>query len=126
MLLLTGGKTMKRLIATTLLILFAPLALAGHHLNGTWKLDVTLGDGPAGTATFELTEEAGGVLTGTYSGAAGAAEVSGTVNGADVEFSFDSTAAGKVTYKGTFADGRLSGTCDYGMAGKGTFDGGKS
>ena len=115
----------KTLLATALLIGLAPLALAGHHLNGTWKLDVTLGDGQGGTATFDLTEAAGGVLSGTYSGAAGNSPVSGTVDGAAVEWSFDS-AAGKVTYEGTFADGKLTGTCDYGMVGKGTFSGGKS
>lgn len=117
---------MHRLTLILCLVLLAPLAAAGHHLNGTWKLDVILGDGTGGTATFNLSEEAGGVLTGTYAGQAGEATVSGMVKGAEVEFSFDSPAAGKVTYKGTYADGRLSGTCDYGMAGKGTFDGGKS
>jgi polyisoprenoid-binding protein YceI len=115
---------MKR-FAIVLLALLAPAAFADHHLNGTWKLDVALADAQGGTATFELMEEEGGVLTGTYSGAAGSAPVTGTVNGADVEFSFDSSAVGKVTYQGTFADGKLSGTCDYGMAGKGTFSGSK-
>ena len=47
------------------------------------------------------------------------------VSGADVEFSFTADQVGKVTYKGSFADGKLSGTCDYGMAGTGTFEGGK-
>jgi len=108
------------------MLLLAPLALAGHHLNGTWKLDVVLGDGPGGTATIELAEGADGKLTGHYSGAAGTAPVMGAVEGSDVQFSFDSPAAGMVTYQGSYADGRLSGTCDYGMAGKGTFEGGKS
>ena len=115
----------KKLLTTVLLILCAPLALAGHHLNGTWKLDVMLGDGQGGTATFELTEAAGGILSGTYSGAAGNSQITGTVDGATVKFSFDS-AAGNVTYEGTYADGTLSGTCDYGMVGKGTFTGSKA
>ena len=113
-------------LSIVLLCLLSPLALAGHHLNGTWQLDVTLGDGQTGTATFELTEAAGGMLSGTYTGQAGSAPVTGSVNGTDVTFSFDSPAAGKVTYQGSYADGRLSGTCDYGMAGKGNFEGGKS
>ena len=116
---------MKKLLIMAMLILAAPLALAGHHLNGTWKLDVNLGDGQGGTAVFELTEGEGGVLSGTYSGAAGNAAVTGMVKGADVEFSFDAQGLA-VTYKGTYADGKLSGTCDYGMAGSGTFEGGKS
>jgi len=49
----------------------------------------------------------------------------GTVKGSAVEFSFDSE-AGKVTYKGTFADNKLTGTCNYGMIGEGTFEGEKS
>jgi hypothetical protein len=98
-------------------------ALADHHLNGTWKLNVTLGDGLGGVATFELLEAADGTLSGSYSGAAGAAPVQGEVSGSAVTFSFESPAAGTVSYDGTFHDGRLSGTCDYGLAGKGTFEG---
>ena len=107
-------------------MLAAVTASAGHHLNGTWKLNVTLADGIGGTATFVLEEHEGGKLTGTYSGQAGEADISGSVDGAMVEFSFDSAAAGKVSFSGTYAEGRLSGVCDYGLAGKGTFDGGKS
>jgi hypothetical protein len=117
---------MIRLITFVLLAALAPVVLAAHHLNGTWKLDVRLADGNGGTATFVLNEAEGGVLTGTYAGQAGEAAVTGTVNGAEVTFSFESPAAGTVTYQGTYVDGRLSGTCDYGMAGSGTFEGGKS
>ena len=119
---------MRRILASVSFVVFAALsslAFAGHHLNGTWKLDVTIAGQAPGTATFELTEGEGGALTGTYVGAAGSADVTGMVSGADVEFSFDSQ-AGKVTYQGSYADGKLSGTCSYGMVGDGTFSGGKS
>ncbi len=116
---------MKKLILISWLCLIAPLALAAHHLNGTWKLNVSLSGQPGGTATFVLTEGENGVLTGTYSGAAGTANIMGTVKGNEVEFSFDSQ-AGKVTYKGTYADNKLTGKCNYGMIGEGTFEGGKS
>ena len=102
-----------------------PLAVAAaHHVNGTWVLTVDLG-GQGGDATFMLEEKEGGVLSGTYTGAVGSAEVTGTVSGNEVEFSFESDQAGKVTYKGTITDGVMSGTCSYGDLGEGTFKGKK-
>ncbi|MGE0624011.1 MAG: hypothetical protein AB7I04_06155 [Pseudomonadales bacterium] len=108
------------------LCLLAAQTLAAHHLNGTWKLDVVLGDAQGGTATVTLAERAGGKLEGTYTGAVGSdLAVTGTVDAAHVVFGFDSP-VGRVTFDGTYAEGRLSGTADYGMGGKGTFSGGKS
>jgi hypothetical protein len=104
--------------------LLAALALAAHHLNGTWLLDVALSDAQGGTATVLLEESTGGVLQGTYTGALGSdLPVSGTVDGAHVMFGFDSP-IGRIAFDGTYAEGRLSGTADYGMGGKGTFNGG--
>ncbi len=106
--------------------LLAAQSFAAHHLNGTWKLDVTLSDAQGGTATIVLNETANGILEGSYTGAVGSnLPVSGTVDGAHVMFAFDSS-IGKVTFDGTYADGKLSGTADYGMGGKGTFSGGKA
>ena len=99
-------------------------ALGAHHVNGTWVLSVDLG-GQGGDATFVLEEKEAGVLTGTYSGAVGSAEVTGKVSGNEVEFSFSSDQAGTVTYKGTITDGVMSGTCSYGDLGSGTFSGKK-
>ena len=106
-----------------LLALCCSLAQAGHHLNGTWKFNVTLGDGQGGVATIELTAQPDGTLAGSYSGAAGEAPVTGSVEGTSVRFSFDSPAAGTVTYDGTYDQGVLSGSCNYGLAGAGTFSG---
>lgn len=112
-------------LAATAWLLAAP-ALAAHHLEGTWKLDVALGDAQGGTATVTLSEKTGGVLAGTYSGAVGSdLPVTGTADGAHVVFGFDS-AIGRVTFDGTYEDERLSGTADYGMGGKGTFSGRKA
>ena len=94
------------------------------NLSGTWKLHARVGD-KSGVATFELIEGEGGILSGTYSGQVGTARVSGTVHGADVEFRFD-WHGGEVKYTGAYADGKLSGTCSYGAAGVGTFEGGRS
>ena len=116
---------MKHLMLATALFLTCASAMAGHHLNGTWKLSVDVG-GQTGVATFELKEGEGGVLTGTYTGIVGTQPVSGKVNGAEVEFGFDSPQAGKVTYVGTYADGKLSGKCSYAAVGAGTFEGTKA
>ncbi|MCZ6657845.1 MAG: hypothetical protein O7C67_11160 [Gammaproteobacteria bacterium] len=117
---------MKKLMLFACLCLASSFALAGHHVNGTWKLNVMLGGQQAGTATFELMEGDGGALTGTYTGAVGSAAVTGSVNGAEVEFSFDSQAAGIVSYRGTVSGNKMEGSCDYGVAGEGTFEGEKS
>ena len=112
-------------LAFALWLLAAP-ALASHHLNGTWKLDVVLGDAQGGTATITLTETGTGALEGTYSGAVGSnIPVTGTAEGAHVVFSFDS-GIGTISFDGTYANGQLSGTADYGMGGKGTFSGSKA
>lgn len=103
----------------------ASAVFASHHVDGTWVLTVALGDGQGGDATFELKEEEGGKLTGTYSGALGQADVTGTVSGNEVEFSFDSQ-AGKISYKGTVDGDSMEGTCSYGQLGNGTFKGKRS
>ncbi len=99
----------------------APMLAAS--MEGTWVADVDL-DAGSGTATFEF-KQAGDVLTGTYSGTLGEAKVTGKVNGKDVEWSFEASAQGetlKVVYKGTVAeDGTVSGKCEYGSLGSGTF-----
>ena len=118
-----------RAIPTTALIgllLFAGAALAAHHVNGKWLLAVDLGGG-GGDVTIVLEEGEEGALSGTYSGQMGTAlEVTGKVNGNEVEFSFSSDQAGKITYKGTVDGDTMEGTCVYGDLGSGTFKGKKS
>jgi hypothetical protein len=96
------------------------LTLLGADLTGTWTAAVTL-DAGSGNATFAFKQE-GNKLTGTYTGVVGTANVTGTVNGSDVEWSFDAEQAGKVSYKGKLgADGKITGTVQYGQLGSGTF-----
>ena len=111
------------LLVLVILCLIPVAALADHHVSGTWVLTVDLG-GQGGDPTFVLEEKEPGKLTGTYSGALGQAEVTGTVNGNEVEFSFSSD-AGDVTYKGTVSGDMMEGTCNYGDVGSGTFKGKK-
>src|SRR5205807_1376697 len=62
-----------------------------------------------------------GLAPGTYTGALGEAKVAGTVQGNQVEWSFETADAGKVVYKGTLEGGKIKGTAEYGSVGKGTF-----
>jgi len=87
---------------------------------GTWALDVTL-DAGSGTATFTFTQD-GETIKGRYTGTLGEAEVKGTIQGADVQFSFESE-AGTIAYKGRIDGDAMAGTCVYGMLGEGTFKG---
>lgn len=109
----------------TLLVLFASLFLGsallpGADLSGTWSAVVTL-DAGSGTATFVF-KQAGNKLTGTYTGIAGTADIAGTVNGSDVEWSFEADQVGKISYKGALQpDGKITGTVAYGQLGNGKF-----
>ncbi len=95
------------------------LTLLAADLSGTWSADVVL-DAGNGTATFVFTQK-GNTLSGTYSGALGEAKVAGTVQGNQVEWSFETADAGKVVYKGTLDGEKIKGTAEYGSVGKGTF-----
>jgi hypothetical protein len=111
-------------LALLILLCASVGAFADHHVAGKWVLDVKLGDGQGGQATLDLKEE-GGKVTGTYSGALGNVPLTGTVNGDEVEVSFDSD-AGKVSYKGKVSGDTMQGTCSYGQLGEGTFTAKKS
>jgi len=108
-------------VAGGVALVAAQPAAAAHHVNGTWILTVDLG-GQGGEATFTLEEKEPGKLTGKYNGAVGTADVTGTVDGNKVSFSFDSQ-AGKVSYEGTVDGDTMKGTCNYGQLGSGTFSG---
>ena len=84
------------------------------HLVG--RRGARRGNGAA-TFTFKQTGEA---LTGTYTGTFGSAQVTGTVKGDQIEWSFDNDQVGHVTYQGTVdGAGRIKGTVIYGQLGKG-------
>ena len=110
---------MRTLLVFALLSLLS-VALLAADLSGTWSADVTL-DAGSGTATFVF-KQSGDNLTGTYTGVVGSANITGTVKGSDVEWSFTSDQAGKITYKGKLdASGKIVGTVEYGQLGNGKF-----
>jgi hypothetical protein len=96
----------------------------GQGVAGTWLLDVTL-DAGSGRASFVLQVE-GNVITGTYSGVLGDQEVTGTIDGNNVDFGFESPDAGKVTFEGVLDGDTMEGTCEYGALGTGSFSGTRS
>jgi hypothetical protein len=101
-------------------MLLCAAALTAADLTGTWSANVTLDVG-SGTATFQFTQT-DETLSGSYTGTFGEAKVAGTVKGDQVEFSFDGGQAGKVVYKGKLeGTSKMSGSCEYGALGKGTF-----
>ncbi|MBV8844117.1 MAG: hypothetical protein JO307_15020 [Bryobacterales bacterium] len=109
---------MKTLAVVTGLLLSA-LFLRAADISGTWTANVSLDVGN-GTATF-MFKQTGETLSGTYGGTFGDAKVSGTVKGNSAEWSFEAPQAGKVVYKGAIEGSKITGTCEYGQLGKGTF-----
>jgi hypothetical protein len=100
-------------------LMLCGLTLLAADLSGTWSAEVVL-DAGNGTATFVFTQK-GSALSGTYTGALGEAKVTGSVQGNQVEWSFETADAGKVVYKGTLDGEKIKGTAEYGAVGKGTF-----
>jgi len=99
--------------------LFAGSAFAAD-VSGTWSATVDLGS-RHGTPTFVL-KQAGDALSGTYSGALGDSDLTGSVKQSVVDFSFTAMGA-TVKYDGKLdASGNtINGTVDYGGQASGTF-----
>jgi hypothetical protein len=93
-------------------------------VTGKWAFNVQT-DAGSGTPTVTLKQD-GEKLTGHYSSATlGEAELTGTVKGQDVKFSFSADAGGQsiqVTYTGTVdAKDSMKGSVDLGGLAQGTF-----
>ena len=108
--------------AVVLVALFAALpgpALA-QDISGTWKAAIELGVG-SGEPTFVFEQE-GELITGSYTGTFGEADLTGTVTGDTIEFSFDVPMVGTAIYTETISGDTMKGTCDYGPLGGGTWE----
>jgi hypothetical protein len=90
-------------------------------VSGTWEVEVDLG-GNTGTPTFTFKQN-GEKLTGKYQGQLGEANVTGTVKGNKIEFSFEAGDLGKAVYTGTFEKGEMKGKARYGDQLSGTWTG---
>lgn len=119
---------MRAMIAMVCALAVTSIGYAGQaakpDVSGKWIFTVQT-DAGSGTPTVTLKQD-GEKLTGHYSSATlGEAELTGTVKGNDVKFSFNADAQGAsvtVTYAGTL-DGKdsMKGSVDLGGLAQGTF-----
>jgi hypothetical protein len=90
-------------------------------VTGTWKLEVDLG-GNTGMPEFTFKQK-GEALTGKYKGQFGEADVTGTLKGNKIEFSFAIGEMGKAVYTGTIDKDTMKGEVKYGDQLSGTWTG---
>jgi hypothetical protein len=114
---------MYRIARAILIISLLSAAAFAEDISGKWAFAVETSAG-SGTPSFVF-KQAGEKLTGTYNGQFGSAELTGTVKGSDIEFTFEATVGdqkGKVVYKGKIeAAGKMKGTVDYAGLGEGSW-----
>jgi hypothetical protein len=94
-------------------------------LTGAWSVTVET-DGGSGNPSFTFKQE-GEKLTGKYKGLLGEFDLTGTVKGDKVDFSFKATGQveGVVTYAGTTDGKTMKGKVSLAGLGEGTFSGKK-
>ena len=111
-------------IALCALVAGVAQAQAGKFdVTGTWAFEVQTDQG-GGAPTMVFKQE-GEKLTGKYTGTFGAADLTGSVKGADITFTFSADAQGFTvvsTYKGTIeSNTAMKGTLNIEGVGSGTF-----
>ena len=119
------------LIRTAAIVAVAVMLSAAHtnaqaakvNVTGKWLFSVETGAG-SGTPTMTFTQD-GEKLTGKYNGQFGNADLTGTVKGQDIAFSFNVDAQGTALtfkYTGTIENkDALKGKVDIVGLGEGTF-----
>src|SRR5579863_401369 len=118
--LVSCGTVKKQALTLATLLLLSLAAYAASNVSGTWNAKVDLG-GQGGTPTFVLKQD-GEKITGTYTGALGDADITGTLKDNKISFDFN-VQDNKIHYEGTVnsAGDQMEGTCDYGGQASGTF-----
>ena len=109
----------RTVIVLTALGLIGVAPLMAQDVSGTWQARVEL-DAGSGEPTFVF-EQDGDQLSGTYQGTFGAADVTGRVEGDQVEFWFAPQGT-QATSAVTMQDTTMQGTCAYGGVGSGTWE----
>lgn len=100
----------------------AEVGAQGTNVTGDWVFTVTTDQG-GGTPTITFKQD-GEKLTGKYEGQLGAADLTGTVKGNAITFSFTVDVQGQqapVTYKGTVEKNTMKGSLDIAGMVNGTF-----
>ena len=99
-----------------------PALAQGTNVTGDWTFTVTTDQG-SGTPTMTFKQD-GEKLSGKYNGQFGSADLTGTVKGTAIQFSFTIDVQGQqapATYKGTVEKDTMKGTMDIGGMVNGTF-----
>jgi hypothetical protein len=116
------------IVAASLAVLYgASIAQAGQakvDVTGKWAFAVETSAG-AGAPTFTFKQD-GEKLTGHYVGTFGEADLTGTVKGTDIKFSFSVDVQGTKldeTYTGTVDKDSMKGKVEIAGIGEGTFTG---
>lgn len=118
----TSIRTFSVVIVLAGLIASAHVGAQGTNVTGEWLFNVTTDQG-GGTPTITFKQD-GEKLTGRYQGQLGDAELTGTVKGSAIEFTFTVDAQGQqapVNYKGTIEKNTMKGTLDIAGMVNGTF-----
>ena len=120
---------MKTVFRTVLFTAFAVAFLAagtglaqGTNVTGEWTFTVTTDQG-SGTPSMTFKQD-GEKLTGKYNGQFGTADLTGTVKGNAIQFTFTIDVQGQqapATYQGTVEKNTMKGTMDIGGMVTGTF-----
>jgi hypothetical protein len=108
-------------------LIAAPSFAQGTNVSGTWAFTVTTDQG-SGNPTLTFKQE-GEKLTGKYEGQLGAADLTGTVKGTAINFTFTLDVQGQqapVTYAGTVEKDSMKGTMNIAGMVNGTFTGTKN
>ena len=100
----------------------AAIATQSINVTGEWAFNVTTDQG-SGTPTITFKQD-GEKLTGKYVGQLGSSDLTGTVKGNEIAFSFTIDAQGQqapVNYKGTVEKNTMKGSLDIAGMVNGTF-----
>ena len=118
---------MKSIVLTVVVVAFgllstARLAAQGTNVTGEWAFTVQTDQG--GGSPIITFKQDGGKLTGKYAGQLGNADLTGTVKGNAIHFTFTIDVQGQqapVTYDGTVEKNTMKGKLDIGGMVNGTF-----
>jgi hypothetical protein len=109
-------------VAAFVLASFIPVMGQAVNITGEWAFTVETDQG-GGTPTISFKQD-GEKLTGKYAGQLGAADLTGTIKGNDVKFTFTLDVQGQqapVSYEGTVEKNTMKGKMDIGGMVSGTF-----
>lgn len=105
-----------------ILAAMAAMPMLAHDISGNWEFNVETSAG-SGSPSFVF-KQTGESLTGTYSGLFGKADLTGTVKGDAIDFSFPfeySGSKGVAHYSGTIEGNKMKGKLEIPELGEGTW-----